>query len=285
MKVPGLLIICIILLTSTRIVAQKYWIYDGDRQFTTDELYMMEDCGTCSKKKHFNAVKNPPDIPILSDTYARNNKCAEMYFPGCHFSMDRNFCMKVMSQPAGQVQFPYGTDIYHAFSVYVPVDYNHDPETNLIYQFHAYPDDLGNCDNWRSPPFSITFDVDTWRIFGRYSREKCNPDGNRSVKIMILNGQHPIVKGNWTHFVVHLIFDYNAGGRCEVWLKDAENRNPQKIVDYTGPLGYNDKNPPYNYTSFGYYYSAYPGPDIKLYFDRIIFAGSEESMESMMYGE
>ena len=286
MKTSGTLLLLIVLIfPSARISAQKYWIYDADRQFTPAELYMMDNCGTCSKLKHFKAIQNPQDIPVLSDAYARNNKCAEMYFPGCHYATSENFCMKTMSQPGNQNQFSYGTDIYQAFSVYVPAGYKHNADWNLIYQFHGYPDDLGNCDNWRSPPFSIALNMNKWRVWGRYSTQKCNTDGNGSVTSMILHEGQPIVKGNWTHFVLHLRFDYSGDGRCEVWLRDAENSTPEKIVDYSGALGFNDENAPYDYVSFGYYYGNSAGPDVTLYFDRIIFAGKDESLETMMYSK
>jgi hypothetical protein len=91
------------------------------------------------------------------------------------------------------------------------------------------------------------------------------------------------MKGNWTHFVIHLKFDYRGDGRCEVWLRDAANSLPRKIVDYSGAIGFNDEKAPYDYVSFGYYYGNDPGPDVTLYFDRIIFGGKEEDLESMMY--
>ena len=279
----SLCLIVVLIFPFFQVTAQKYWIYDGDRKFTPDELYMMENCGTCTKYKHFEPISNPPGIPVLSDEFAKNNKCVEMFFPGCQYSTTENFCMKTMSQPEDQVQFPYGTDIYQAFSVFVPMEYNHDSDWNLIYQFHGYPDDLGNCDNWRSPPFSIALRTNQWRVWGRYSTVKCNTDGNGSVISMILHEGQPIVKGDWTHFVIHLKFDYNGNGRCEVWLRDAENNTPQKIVDYSGSIGFNDDKAPYDYVSFGYYYGNRAGPDITLYFDRILFAGKEESLESMMY--
>ncbi len=284
-KSASLLLFIAIFFSLSQVIAQKNWIYDGDRQFTQDELYMMDNCGTCSQYKHFKAIPNPPDIPVLSDKYAKNDKCAEMYFPGCQYATSENFCMKTMSQPENQIPFPYGTDIYQAFSVFVPVGYNHDADWNLIYQFHGYPDDLGQCDNWRSPPFSIALRNNVWRVWGRYAIQKCNTDGNRSVTTMILHEGQPIVKGNWTHFVIHLKYDYQGDGRCEVWLRDAENNTPQKIVDYSGAIGFNDEKAPYDYVSFGYYYGNNAGPDVTLYFDRIIFAGNEESLQSMMYYE
>lgn len=265
--------------------SQKYWVYDGDKQFTEDELYMMDNCGRCSKKKHFKPVFNPPGIPALSDAYAKNNLCAEMYFPGCHYSTEENFCMKTMSQPENQTQFSYGSDIYQAFSVFIPENYHHESDWNLIYQFHGYPDNLGECDNWRSPPFSIALRNNKWLVWGRYSTQKCNINGNGSVNSIVLHEGQPIIKGSWTHFVIHLKFDYEGGGRCEVWLRDFENNTPRKIVNYSGAIGFNDEKAPYDYVSFGYYYGNEPGPDVTLYFDRIIFAGKEESLESMMYFE
>jgi hypothetical protein len=264
--------------------AEKYWIYDAEDEFTDQELYMMDDCGTCSSYKHFNPVTNPSGVPVLSDAYAQNDKSAEMYFPGCQYSNTENFCMKSMSQPGNQRQFPYGTDIWQAFSVFVPVDYSHDPSWDLIYQFHGHPDDLGNCDDWRSPPFSIALrNTDEWRVWGRYSTTECNPDGNGSVTSMVLHEGQPIVKGDWTHFVIHLRYEHSGGGQSRVWLKDAENSTPVMIVDYEGPLGFNDDEAPYDYVSFGYYYGNSPGPDVTLYFDRILWGDENETLESMMY--
>jgi hypothetical protein len=234
-------------------------------------------------------VTNPEGVPVLADAYAKNNKCAEMFFPGCQYSTKENFCMKTMAQPGNQLQFPVGSDIYHAFSVFVPSDYNHRADWNVIYQFHGhpdgYPDDFGSCDNWRSPPFSIALNPDNWIVWGRYSKHKCDTEGNKTVSSLSLQDRQPVVKGSWTHFVIHLRFDFNGNGRCEVWIKDGDNSSPRQIVDYTGPLGFNDEKASYDYASFGYYYGNSTGPDVTLYFDRIIFAGKDENIESMMYGE
>ncbi len=269
--------------------AQKYWIYDAEGPFTKTELYMMDNCGTCGNLKHFKPVTNPEGVPVLADAYAKNNKCAEMFFPGCQYSTKENFCMKTMAQPGNQLQFPVGSDIYHAFSVFVPSDYNHRADWNVIYQFHGhpdgYPDDFGSCDNWRSPPFSIALNPDNWIVWGRYSKHKCDTEGNKTVSTLSLQDRQPVVKGSWTHFVIHLRFDFNGNGRCEVWIKDGDNSSPRQIVDYTGPLGFNDEKASYDYASFGYYYGNSTGPDVTLYFDRIIFAGKDENIESMMYGE
>jgi len=273
------------------VTIETYWTYDADREFTIEELYMMKDCGSCSEMKHFEPVTNTLEIPVLSDIYARNDKCAELYFPGCHYSTSENFCMKTMAQPGNQMQFPIGTDIYQAFSVFVPSDYSHKADWNVIYQFHGhpdgYPDDFGSCDNWRSPPFSIALNPDNWIVWGRYSKHKCDTEGNKSVTTMVLQDKQQVVKGAWTHFVIHIRFDYKGDGRCEVWLRDGENDKPKQIVDYTGSLGFNDEEPSYDYASFGYYYGNSEGPDVKLYFDRIVFAkpGKGETLEDLMYNK
>ena len=263
-----------------------YWIYDAESEFSSAELYMMLSANdSCSQKKHISTRTNPSHVPVLKDFYAQNNKVLDVYFPGCQWDDAQNFSMKSMAQPmhGKQQQFPLGSDIWQAFSVYVPSNYSHSPDWNLIYQYHAHPDDVGVCDNWRSPPTAIamTNSGTEWLVNLRYSDIKCQKS-NGEAAFLRLDGQ-PIVKGGWTHFVIHLRYDWRGDGQAEVWITDDQNTTPVKIADYSGPLGYNDDLQPYDYVSFGYYYGNSPGPDVQLYFDRIIFAGSGGSLEALMY--
>ncbi len=267
-------------LQSHPVYADKYWVYDGERQFTESELYMMKDCGTCSDHKHFNAITNPPGIEVLSDAWAQNDQCAELYFPGCQYSRAENFCMKTMSEPRNQPVLDFGTDVWLAFSVFVSANYHHQPDWDVIYQFHGAPDDVGNCDEWRTPPFAIEL-YDHWEIVGRYVQEKCD-DG--SLVKYAFDEDSPLVKGGWTHFVIHIRFDYSGNGQCRVWKKDAANQVPVKIVDFIGALGYNDDLAPYDQLALGYYYGGSADADVTLYFDRIIYGDAQENLDSMMYG-
>jgi hypothetical protein len=194
--------------------------------------------------------------------------------------------MEAMVQPKDgkQQQFPIGSDVWQAFSIYVPENYAQYSGWNLIYQLHAHPDNVGTCDNWRSPPTSIAMlnNGAEWAVNLRYSDVKCQRNGNRDGVHIRPSGQ-PIVKGGWTHFVMHLRYDWRGDGQAEVWITDDKNKTPVKIVDYTGPLGYNDDLQPYDYASFGYYYGTSAGPDVQLYFDRIIFAGADGSLDDLMY--
>ena len=55
----------ILLMLRTSLSAEVYWTYDAERDFTSSELYMKEDCGTCGNYKHFVPVDctyREPDI-------------------------------------------------------------------------------------------------------------------------------------------------------------------------------------------------------------------------------
>ena len=280
MKAVMIILFSVLYLQLHPAFAKKYWVYDGERQFTASELYMMKDCGICADHKHFNAVTNPPGIKVLSDTWAKNDKCAQLYFPGCQYSRVENFCMKTMSEPRNQPVLDFGTDVWLAFSVFVPADYTHHPDWDVIYQFHGSPDDVGNCDEWRTPPFAIEL-YDHWEIVGRYVKEKCD---NGSMVKYAFDEDSPLVKGGWTHFVIHIRFDYSGNGQCQVWKKDAVNRVSEKIVDFTGALGFNDDLAPYDQLALGYYYGGSAAADGTLYFDRVIYGDANENLNSMMYG-
>ena len=262
-----------------------YWSADAESDFTSAELYMMLSANnSCANKKHFKAVQNPSHVPVLHDHFANNNKVYDLYFPGCQYSTAKNFSMKTMAQPANQKQFPVGKDIWQAFSIFVPENYSQPRGWNVVYQYHAHPDDPGTCDNWRSPPLSFAM-LDNgaeWGVNLRSASVKCQKSNSEGTHKLV-SGQ-PIVKGGWTHFVIHTRFDWRGDGQAEVWIKDDRNSTPVKIVDYSGPLGYNDDQQPYNYVSFGYYYGTTAGPDVQLYFDRFIFSEAG-SLEGLMYSE
>ena len=267
--------------------AVPYWSYDAEEEFTDAELYMMLSANTsCPDKKHIYTVTNPDHVPVLKDHFSQNDKVLDVYFPECQFSTSHNFSQKAMVQPKDgkQRQFPVGSDVWQAFSVFVPEDYVPNSGWNLIYQHHGHPDNVVTCDQWRSPPMSISMinGGTEWNTNLRYSNVKCQRNGNADGTILREYGQ-PVVKGGWTHFVMHMRYDWQGDGRAEIWITDDVNADPVKIVDYSGPLGYNDAMQPYDYMSFGYYYGRTAGPDVQLYFDRIIFAGEDGNLEDLMY--
>ena len=227
------------LLHHTTAVAQKFAIYDASTQFTSAELYMMQDANpSCVNHKHFLATNNPPWVPVLADAFATNSRCYEMYFPACQWSHAVNFEKKCMSQPANQREFPLGSDVWQAFSILVPTNYNNNPLWDLVYQFHDHPDNVGVCDWWTTPSLSLGISNGNWIADGLYQILKCDKGVWPTPAFETTNA---MTKGCWSHFVVHVRFDYRGGGRCEVWLKDSRNPTPVKFVDYSGPLGHNDE--------------------------------------------
>jgi len=78
-----------------------------------------------------------------------------------------------MSEIQPQTNFPVGTIVWHAFSIFVPDDFYEPPGWNLVYQFHGWPDKLGTCDEWRTPVLSINIKKNHWKVWRSYNSQKC----------------------------------------------------------------------------------------------------------------
>jgi hypothetical protein len=128
---------------------------------------------------------------------------------------------------------PNGDDIWYGWSTYIPADWLDPDMGSVITQMHGSPDPGES----RSPPFAVRVEDGKLTITGRYSSVRNQP-GNDGTPLTFY-GPSYIEKEIWHDFVVHVKWSYENDGYLDVWM------DGNQIVDYNGPIGYNDYTGPY----------------------------------------
>ena len=130
---------------------------------------------------------------------------------------------------------------WYAWSIYVPKEMQPDV-SEILGQWHAVPD-FKEGETWRSPPMAVRLEQDKWHISGHYAEKRVSTNRNR--KQAFSRTLEPIHKDVWTDWVFHIKWDYrtpaNGGaGLVRAW-QQVDGKGYKKIIDYTGPVGYNDE--------------------------------------------
>ncbi len=121
---------------------------------------------------------------------------------------------------SSHVQLPIGTDVWYAFSLYLPPDF---PVLDRRLVIGQWKQDCGNCAADHSPA-----------IANRYRR------GIFSITIDTARGRQTLFehagefRGRWHRFVYHLRLVPSDDGRLQAWL------DGRPAIDYRGPLGFED---------------------------------------------
>jgi hypothetical protein len=130
---------------------------------------------------------------------------------------------------------------WYAWSIYTPDEMTPD-EAEILGQWHGSPD-FEEGESWRSPPLSVCFANDEWSISGYYASQVVNDNSTRNRAFGEIIG--PAQKNVWTDWVFHIHWDYRdeaigGHGFVEVW-QQVDEMGYKKVIDYKGPIGYNDK--------------------------------------------
>ena len=126
---------------------------------------------------------------------------------------------------------PIGSEQWYGFSTYIPTDWPDLDNRTVISQWHATPD-AGEV--WRSPPLAVRYTGGRITVTGRYSIEPIQNE-NDGVMLDLYTHSDTFAKGVWHDWVFHVRWLYEDEGFVEAWLDDTQ------VVDYQGPIGYNDK--------------------------------------------
>lgn len=135
---------------------------------------------------------------------------------------------------AGGAGGPYrDRDRWFGFSLQLPSDWDGRATEDGKVGLFAVAQPGGDCDRGPSPLTLVTVG-ETMRWTARWDREQCTPDPGGTDDGVADLAVVPLVRGAWTDWVVHLRWGHRGGGIVEVWF------NGKKIIDYRGPVGYND---------------------------------------------
>lgn len=104
-----------------------------------------------------------------------------------------------------------------------------------IGQFHASED---KSDGGVSPPYELDLVGDRMQIDARWSTPTQTNWSNVNTRTLYTD-THNIQRGHWYDIKITIKFDPFGNGMLDVW------RDGVQLVDYSGPLGYNDSTGPY----------------------------------------
>lgn len=114
--------------------------------------------------------------------------------------------------------------------------------TEILGQWHGYPD-KEEGEHFRTPPMYVALRQDKWHILGYYTEKRISTDKDR--KSAFPETIIPAQEGVWDDWIFHIKWDYRTqvhGGTGSViaWLQ-VNGKGYNKIIDYKGPIGYNDQ--------------------------------------------
>jgi Polysaccharide lyase len=134
---------------------------------------------------------------------------------------------------------PANAERWYEFSIFLPDNWTADPVTDIVAQWHEYPD-FSVGESWRSPPLSLSTVDGNWRIGRIWDPNpltlKNTPGLGGGTERIDLGGYEV---GRWTDWIIHVKWSHQPNGLLEIW------RNGNLVVQRTGPNTYNDKVGPY----------------------------------------
>ncbi len=133
----------------------------------------------------------------------------------------------------GDFVAPTGTDVWYAFSTFVPEDWTDVGEPVVISQWHATPD-LADGEVWRSPPLAIRYSGTELTVTGRTSDQRVQTE-NDGIQLELYRHPGELAKGEWHDWVFRVRWSPGEDGLVEAWL------DGDQVVDHDGPIGYDDE--------------------------------------------
>jgi hypothetical protein len=138
---------------------------------------------------------------------------------------------------------PLGHEIWYSFSTFIPPEFPIVETPCVITQWHA-SEDAGEKAAARSPVLAHRYANGALVIDIRFSSQRMQRSNDGAVRVLYEQKSFP--KGIWQDFLYRIRWSYRSDGLVECWL------NGKKIIDYKGPVGYNDGEGPY--FKFGLYH-------------------------------
>ena len=128
------------------------------------------------------------------------------------------------------------------FSCFFPEDMVFDPVEETIMQWKNQADD--GCDVG-NPPFSIRITDDDLKYSIKYDSAACST----APPTVYGTFNKSLTRGVWHHFVIEINYDYritDTDGHVKIWYSEDDPVTlADSVLNYQGPVGYNDKLWPY----------------------------------------
>ncbi|AFY02373.1 polysaccharide lyase [Bdellovibrio bacteriovorus] len=131
---------------------------------------------------------------------------------------------------------PLFQDTWYHLSVFVPEHFPMTLTNSCVFAQWHDQQDPGDGD--RNPPIAIRLrGTGQLHITARYSAEKIQ-NGKPGPEVLLYEDVR-FQRNEWNDFIVRVHWSYLNNGQVQIW------RNGKMIVDYRGPIGYNDDKGPY----------------------------------------
>lgn len=171
-----------------------------------------------------------------------------------------------------EVRDPYFAPIFqetwYHLSVFVPELFPMSPSNSCVFAQWHDQQDPGDGD--RNPPIAIRLrGTGQLHITARYSAEKIQ-NGKPGPELLLYEDPR-FKKNEWNDFVFRVFWSYKQDGLVQIW------RNKKLIVDYRGPIGYNDDQGPY--FKMGVYCRETPAAPLAAYHDNYRRAPSMQELK------
>jgi hypothetical protein len=146
---------------------------------------------------------------------------------------------------------------WYGFSFFIPTNFPQEDTRLVIGQWWAknkkWLDEPG-----RPPPLCQDYENGRFTIVLRWSADRVVKESDPHRTVLYKSNRLPL--GKWNDFIYHVKWSYKNDGFVEVW------HNGERILNYRGPVGYNDDIGPT--FKFGLYRDESNSTQV-IYFDRI----------------
>lgn len=223
------------------------------------------------------SVSRPAESPTVVDSPVCTGNTA-VKFP-LTFRDDGSGYRNEMVFKGPPKHFPLGEEFWLGFAIYLPEGWEPDPATDILLQFHGWPD---SNEGWRNPPLALMTREDYWQVWSLYD-SKANSGNPPRLEGSEHFNLGKFETGKWTKWVMRVRFSYGSDGLLEMW-KDGE-----KVLSHKGGNAFNDERGPYlkigNYKASWREVDSWGGPSAFPYrehfLDSLKIAGSGASIEDV----
>lgn len=129
---------------------------------------------------------------------------------------------------------PIGSEVWYSLSTLLPEDIPIEDGHCVLTQWHETADNEIENKASRSPPLAHRFRSGRFYVSLRHSSEKTQTSNDGEEIILYEADDFPL--GVWHDFVYHVKWSWKEDGFVKGW------HNGKQVIDYTGPVGYNDEN-------------------------------------------
>ncbi|MEM1368315.1 MAG: polysaccharide lyase [Cyanobacteria bacterium P01_H01_bin.15] len=128
---------------------------------------------------------------------------------------------------------PADSEYEYSFSIFLPHDYAHDQEREIVAQWHSSPDfSLGETRPGQ-PPLALHTENGSWRLHRAWDEKpvtlRKQPQGKQAINL----GRYDT--GQWTDWRVRVRWSHDSRGYIYIW------KNKNLVWQHQGPSTYNDQ--------------------------------------------